>query len=171
MTSSGPYTQSYNMTHMWDITDLRGCLPKKGVCARSLTGILKNHPDFTKFNYVLELSGLDGIYNDKQANFTLFVPSDKALRYLPNGVLTNMDKATARHLIKSSTLDRIITSDLLESSQAFYVLTKDLPNRLFISNVNNKTYINGDACIVSKDLMASNGIIHVIDVLLWPEII
>ena len=52
MTYCGPYTQSYNFTHMFDMPDLRGSLPKIISQPNTLLGIIDNHPDFTKFKFM-----------------------------------------------------------------------------------------------------------------------
>lgn len=171
MVSIGPNSQSYNFTHMFSIPDLRGHLPKQEECPNSLMSIISNHKDFSKFRYMVKLAKLEGILNDKQADFTLFIPSDRAISGLGDNVFINMDDATARHIIKTSMLDRKITSELLSDSPASYFITKDQPNRLFITNISGRTYINNDINIIHKDMLASNGIIHVIDKLIWPEII
>lgn len=166
MTSIGPNTQSYNFTHMYDIPDLRGKYPMSIECPNTLTTMIHQNPDFKKFSYILKKSGLENIYRDSQANFTLFVPSDKVL---PEHVIMNMDKCTAINIVKASCLDRKITSELLENSPACYFLTKNPPNRLFITNMNGRTFINNNINIIQKDILANNGIIHVIDKLIIPE--
>lgn len=173
MVSVGPNSQSYNMTHMWDIPDLRSCktLEKSSAPSNYLLGVIQSHPDFTKFKYMVELSGMDNIFGDSQANFTLFIPSDKALEELDENIFKNMDSAQARHIIKSSTLERKIPSELLESSPASYFLTRSNPNKLFITNIGGRTYINDSINIIHKDWETDNGIIHVVDKLICPIMI
>ena len=171
MVSIGPNSQSYNFTHMFSIPDLRGHLPKQKNCPNSLMSTISNHPDFSKFHYMVKLGKLEGILNSPQADFTLFVPSDRAIAGLNEAVFMNMDDGVARHIIKSSMLNRRIPSELLEDSPASYFITKDPPNRLFITNMSGRTYINNDINIIHKDMITSNGIIHVIDKLIWPDII
>jgi uncharacterized surface protein with fasciclin (FAS1) repeats len=168
MVSIGPNSQSCNMTHMYNISDLHGSLPKEGLHPTSLSGIIKEHPDFKKFSYILDLSGLEGEYNASQANYTLFVPSDKSLSDIHNDIFTNIDDSTARHIVKTSTLKNRISSELLSESPASYFTTKSASNRLFITNTNNKTYINNSINVIYKDMNANNGLIHVIDGLIWP---
>jgi uncharacterized surface protein with fasciclin (FAS1) repeats len=156
---------------MWDMVDLRGCGPKKQDCPNSIMAALSTHPDFTKFRYMVKLAKLEGLLSAPQANFTLFVPSDRAIQDLGEAVFVNMDDATARHIVKSSMMDRKIPSELLEYSPASYFMTKDPPNRLFVSNISGRTYINNNINVIHKDMIFANGIIHVVDALLWPEII
>jgi len=169
MTASGPYTESLDIRQMFQMGDLRGPLPQLASCSKSLTGIIENHPDFTKFKYILSLADLGGIYDDIQADFTLFVPSDAAIAGLPEGVLTNMDMSTARHIVRSSTLRRRLSGDILEQSPASWFTTLDPPNRLWITNISGQTYVNNDVKVIHKDMTANNGLIHVVDALLWPN--
>lgn len=169
MTSSGPYSESLNYRQMFDMTDLRGSLPEQKNCETSITGLVQSNPDMQRFSYIMNLAQLGGIYNAPQADFTLFVPSDHAIKHIPESVFTNMDQSTARHLVQSSTLNRRITSDLLEQSPAATFYTMDKPNNLFISNISGQTYVNNDIKVLHKDIPAGNGLIHVIDGLLWPN--
>lgn len=172
MVSIGPYSQSYNYTHMYDFGDLRACGKQKSeYCPHALMGIISSHPDFQKFHHMVSVARLEHILNDSQANFTLFVPSDAAINGLGNEIFLNMDDGTARHIVKSSMLDYRIPSEILESSPASYFMTKDPPNRLFIGNISGKTFINNDINVIHKDILASNGIIHVIDKLIWPDMV
>ena len=173
MVSIGPYSQSYNYTHMWDKGDLRPCpyKKKKEFCPHSLMGAINSHPDFTKFNYLVKLARLENVLDNSQANFTLFIPSDNALQGINENIFSNMDDATARHIVKSSMLDYRYPSEIIENSPAIYYNTKDHPNRLFVSNISGRTYINNDINVIHKDMITSNGIIHVIDKLIQPEII
>ena len=82
-----------------------------------------------------------------------------------------MDSATARHIIRTSNLNRKITSDILEDSRGMYVITKSPQNRLLITNDNGTTYIDRTIKIIHKDIIATNGVIHVIDTLIKPFII
>ncbi len=50
MVSIGPYSQSMNFTHMFDVPDLRGHLHIKVACPNSLTSIVNKHPDFSIFS-------------------------------------------------------------------------------------------------------------------------
>ena len=170
MVSIGPYTESTNLTHTFDIPDLRGPLPRKTLRANTLSCIIANHPDFSSFRHMLSIAQLENIFDSLQANITVFIPSDQALK--DKGLLvTNMDGATARHVIMTSSLNRLITRDILEDNPVSYFLTKSPQNRLFITNINDRTYINNDINIIHKDMLCSNGIIHVIDSLIFPIII
>lgn len=172
MTSIGPYTQSYDLSHMYSIPDLRSIGPvKQNILPSSILGIINSHPDFRKFKYILNLSGLSDRYADPQESFTLFVPSDATISKIPEEIFINMDSSVARNIVKTSTLKRRIPSELLEDSPASHFITTDPINKLFITNISGRTVLNECINIIHKDQPACNGIIHVVDGLLWPAMI
>ena len=172
MTSSGPYSQSYNFTHMFNFTDLRGKFPKEEPCPQSLLGVIKNNPDFHIFYFLIKRANLESIYNSIQAEFTLFVPSDRfLLSKVSEDVFANMDVLTARSIVKSLTLDTRISGEVLEDSPASYFYTTLPENRIYITNINGITYLNGNIKILQKDIVCNNGVIHIIDGIFIPNII
>jgi uncharacterized surface protein with fasciclin (FAS1) repeats len=172
MTSITPTTMSLDNSHMYSFVDLRKCVkgPKK-YCRGSIMDIINSNPDFSKFSFIIKLARLDDILNDIQANFTVFVPSNRMISDLPEGVLTNLDISSARQIILSSTLKYRITSELLEDSPSSYFVTMNSVEKLFITNINGITYINNCIRVVHKDIQATNGLIHVVDKLIWPYFI
>ena len=172
MTSSGPYTQSYNFTHMFDFTDLRGPLPKKETCKNSLLSKIKSNPNYHIFYFMIKRAGLEAIFDLPQADLTVFVPSDIfLLSKVQEEVFTNMDILTARTIVKTSILDYRISGKVLEDSPASYYYTTLPENRIFITNINGNTYLNNNIKIIKKDLVCSNGVIHETDGLFIPNII
>ena len=130
-------------------------------------GVINNTPEFSKFKYIVETAMMDDILGSLQSEFTLFIPSDRAIESLD--ILKNIDISLARHIIKTSMLDRKIPSEILEDSSSSYFRTNDSANRLLIRNIFGVTYINDNIKIIYKDITTLNGIIHVVDNLIWPE--
>ena len=171
MVSIGPYSQSLNFTHMWNQRDLRGILPLKKYTENSLMYHIDKNPDFSKFKFMVKLAKLETMYDGCQSNFTIFIPSDTLIKDLGEDLFLNMDQNTAKKIVKSSTLNEKIPIELLEDCKATFIYTIDRPNRLFVSNIRDETFVNNNAKIVHSDIMATNGIIHVVDKLLHPLII
>lgn len=169
MVSTGPSYEYKNFTHMFDMPDLRGPLPEIKYNKDSIMYLLNDNPDFSKFKYIIKLANLENIYNDIQANFTLFVPSDKALSHIDDNVFINMDLLTARNIIRSSTLKQRITGAILEDSPISLLHTLDPRNRLRVTNINGRTFLNNSINVIHTNISASNGMIHVVDNLLWPQ--
>jgi uncharacterized surface protein with fasciclin (FAS1) repeats len=166
MVSIGPNSQSGNLTHMFDFVDLRGQRAKAPIEPNSLMGVINNTSKFSFFKYIIEKAMMCDILSSSQADFTIFVPDNSA--FLEKDI-EDMDVSLARHIVRASTLDRKISSELLEDSVVSYFTTKDPSNRLLIRNFNGDTFLNDYAKIIYKDIITSNGIIHVVDTLIIPE--
>ena len=170
MTSIGPYSQKTDATYMFNFTDIHGPFPKKIENPNSISDVICNNSCFSKFKYILNLSKLDGIYNDIQANFTIFVTSDDFLKYIPESVFVNMDLVTSRNIIQASTLENRITSEILKDSKCSFFTTMNQYNRLSVKNMNNNTILNNNINVIQTDIICTNGIIHIIDSLIIPKI-
>jgi hypothetical protein len=167
MTSNGPTSEAYDMKSMYDFSDTRADYKLK-LNQKSISGILKNHPDTQRFSSILKISGLEELYDDQQANFTVLVTIDK---HIPQDIFVNIDDSIARHIIKTVTMNRRIPGELLKDNPASIFITNDPPNKLFITNIDETTYINDYVKIIESNIMASNGIIHLTNGIIWPEII
>ena len=166
---SGPYSQSYNFTSMFDMTDKRGVLPITKPYPGTLLDTIQSNPDFSKFNYLIKLASQEEVLNCIQANFTMFIPSDESLKKtFDDNIFINMDPTTAWYIVKSSMIKNKLPSEILEDSPAAYYYTMSESNRLFITNISGITYINNSIKVIRKDIMSTNGIIHVIDNLIIP---
>jgi len=157
---------------MYRIPDIRGPYPVKSYTPNSLMGYIASRDDMTRMAFMIRLAKLDGIYNDPQADFTLFVPLDTSLTDVDESVFINMDDCTARTIIQSLTIRRIIPCQLIEDNKASRYNTMNQYNKLFITvGPDNTVYVNNDTKILEKDILLSNGMIHTIDKLIWPVMV
>ena len=99
--------------------------------------------------------------------FTVFAPTDAAFAALPAGTLDGLLKDPAAlkkillyHVVSGSvTSDKVVgltSADSVEGSP------------IAISVKDGTVYLNGSAKVVTPDVMASNGVIHVIDQVILP---
>lgn len=172
----GPGTQSYNFTHMYDQVDLRGCSPKTDGCKGGLMNTLLIHKDFSEFAAIVKKAKLETIFNSPQADFTVFVPDNKAIQRQYHNFASKINISEAQHIVKSLTLKNRITYDLLKDSPMATYTTRDFPNNLTVMNVNGRTIVTNcsercageSANLIHADILCKNGIIHVIDNVLYP---
>ncbi len=162
MVSNAPNSQSLNFTHMWSHTDLRGPLPKAQACGNTLLGALENNPDFSSFRKIVALAKMEDIFNNIQANFTVFVPSDTFLSDKIKKEIDNMDLLKARQIIKASSLDNKISSESFIGRQSLSLVTRDRSNRIRVNSNNDETFLNETIKVVDYDLILENGIIHTV---------
>jgi len=99
--------------------------------------------------------------------FTVFAPTDEAFAALPAGTLDGLladpealKKILLYHVVSGEvTADKVVgltSADTVEGSP------------ISISVKDGKVYLNDAAQVVKTDIMASNGVIHVIDQVLLP---
>jgi uncharacterized surface protein with fasciclin (FAS1) repeats len=100
--------------------------------------------------------------------FTVFAPTDAAFAKLPAGALDALlaDRDALRKVLTLHVVPgRVLAADILRSNGA----TPRTVNGATVDVVvrDGKVYVNG-AQVVSADVQASNGVIHVIDTVLLP---
>ncbi len=99
--------------------------------------------------------------------FTVFAPTDEAFAKLPAGTVEALlkDKAKLTAILTYHVVSGAVpASAVVNLTSAKTVNGKDVS----ISVVNGKVRV-GSATVVSADVMASNGVIHVIDTVLLPN--
>ena len=172
MTSSGPYTQAYDMKQMYDFVDLRkkkkpeDCAAKKN----TLMGVIDRNPDFTIFSKIVEKARYVGKLEEEQADFTIFVPSDaELLKKFNKEFIDNMDDGMARQILAFSMMNRKIDKFLIQSSPVGIFPTTDRSNSMHINTISGVTQLPNGTNVIHWNHPADNGIIHVIDNFLIPE--
>jgi len=101
--------------------------------------------------------------------FTVFAPTDAAFAKLPDGTVTallaNKEKLASIltfHVVSG----KVMAADLIKSNGATPKTVNGLPLDIVVRG--GKVYVNG-VNVVTADVQASNGVIHIIDAVLLPE--
>ena len=98
--------------------------------------------------------------------FTVFAPTDDAFNQLPAGTLDNLlkDIPTLKDILLYHVVSgKVMAADVVKLTTATTVEGKPVT----VSVVNGKVMIN-DAEVIITDILASNGVIHVINKVLMP---
>ena len=132
--------------------------------SKNIVDTAREAGSFTTLLAAVEAAGLDETLAEG-GPFTVFAPSDEAFATLPPGtvesLLSDPDRLAAvltYHVVPG----RVTAADVAALSSATTVQGGDLP----ISS-DGGVHV-GDASVVSADIEASNGLIHVIDRVLLP---
>ncbi|MDE3270499.1 fasciclin domain-containing protein [Pseudoalteromonas sp. G4] len=136
--------------------------------ATTVVDVAVNDGNFTTLVAALEATGLDETLANTDGNFTVFAPTDAAFELLPEGTLDAL-------LADTDTLTDILT---------YHVIGSKVDASAAISSAGSKVeMVNGDyvglsldgdsllvntVTVTATDIMADNGIIHVIDAVLMP---
>uniref|UniRef100_A0A8B9K9U2 Stabilin 2 n=1 Tax=Astyanax mexicanus TaxID=7994 RepID=A0A8B9K9U2_ASTMX len=145
----------------------RGYSGDGSVCYGTLVQELANNPDLSGFNTWINRADLTQLVSDSQ-NMTLFVPSAQAI-----GNLSKDDQdfwlssGNLPSLLKNHIVSGLFSLSDLRSSpspQLVSLLKRTLP----VSWTNETTRVAGST-IVSGDMVAKNGFIHLIDTVLISD--
>ena len=100
--------------------------------------------------------------------FTVFAPSDAAFAKVPKATLDGLlaDQAALRSVLTFHVIPgRVGAADIVRSNGAKPKTVNGQPLDIVVRD--GKVYVNG-AQVVTADIPASNGVIHVIDTVLLP---
>jgi transforming growth factor-beta-induced protein len=105
--------------------------------------------------------------------FTVLAPTDDAFAKLPKGTLEMLLEKKNKPLLEAVLLNHVIAgsvllSEVAKAAKAGFVATAG-GQRLAIKSVKDVLSV-GDAKLLAVDLQCSNGVIHVIDTVLVPEL-
>ena len=101
--------------------------------------------------------------------FTVFAPTDEAFAKLPAGTVENLLKAENLDQLTAILTYHVVpgavsANQVVDLSEAATVNGQSLDISLAASNV-----MVNDATVIATDIMASNGVIHVIDSVILPK--
>ncbi len=127
-----------------------------------------------QFNTLLELAeiaGLDALLT-QPGTFTVFAPTDDAFAALPEGFIDGLKADPNAATLIGGLITYHAAAVLLDSSEvaaATSIATASgLPLTVEVDADGNVLLGDDGAKIIQADLMASNGIVHVIDAVLLP---
>ena len=154
-------TASNGVVHVIDAVLLPSAMP-----TNTIMDIVTNSADHTTLEVALNASGL----NETLANpgdFTLFAPTDAAFALLPAGtvdaLLADPTGALVDVLLYHALTGTVLSTDLVDGMMAMTIQGSDVTVTINANGV----FIN-DAQVIVADIMADNGVVHVIDAVLLP---
>jgi uncharacterized surface protein with fasciclin (FAS1) repeats len=103
----------------------------------------------------------------KEGPFTVFAPTDEAFSKLPEGTLENLLKdkeALKKVLLYHVVSGKVMALDVINLQSATTLERNDVK----IKTIDGNVMIN-NAKVIKADVVASNGVIHVIDTVLIPD--
>ena len=103
----------------------------------------------------------------QEGPFTVFAPTDEAFSKLPEGTLENLlnDKDALTNILKY----HVVSGNFMAEDVVKYESAKTISEKSFNIKVEDgKVFIN-DSEVITADIKASNGVIHVIDEVLIPN--
>jgi uncharacterized surface protein with fasciclin (FAS1) repeats len=133
--------------------------------AQTVMDIIANSPNHIVLNTAIAEAGLTGVLSG-DGPFTVFAPTDDAFANLPDDLLTELfgDTEALTNLLLYHVLDgTVLSSDLVDGQTATTIQGKYITVTINAQGV----FIN-DAQVTTPDLVATNGVVHVVDAALLP---
>jgi transforming growth factor-beta-induced protein len=133
---------------------------------KSIAQIASETPELSTLVTALESAGLVATFAG-DGNFTVFAPTNEAFAALPAGVLDSLlaDKAALTNVLTYHALAaQVLSSDLAAGKN--FAETIQGSNAVVLLKDSAVTVNN--ASVISADIMASNGVVHVIDQVILP---
>jgi uncharacterized surface protein with fasciclin (FAS1) repeats len=131
---------------------------------QTIAEIVSETTDLSTLFNLLKSDGLEGVLNTLSGDgpFTLFAPSDSAFVAFFTELMLSEDSIPAEELSNilsyHAVAGKITSSDL---KTGVILALNDDPITVDVGSTS--VTLNGDTVIVSVDIMASNGVIHMID--------
>jgi uncharacterized surface protein with fasciclin (FAS1) repeats len=123
---------------------------------------------FTTLAKALQAAGLVDTLKGK-GPFTVFAPTDDAFAKLPSGALDDLLKPENKEKLKAVLLYHVVAGKVPAAKVMKMKSAKTVNGQeVTISTSGGKVMVN-EATVVKADVMASNGVIHVIDTVLMPK--
>lgn len=140
--------------------------------AMSVVDVAASNGSFTTLVAALEATGLNSVLDDAEGNFTVFAPSDAAFALLGDAKITELlanPDALADillyHVISGASVLQDAAVTKAQSTDKKVTMANEQMAALYLND--NTLYINQSA-VSSANVMADNGVIHVIDQVILP---
>ena len=131
----------------------------------SVYDIISNSVDHTTLSTAIDACGLDGTLSGP-GPFTVFAPTDAAFNNLPAGTVTSLlnDIPALTDILLHHVVGDSVMSGMLSNNQ---IVTTLLGTDVTVTINNGMVYID-NAMVTVADIVADNGVVHVIDAVLLP---
>ena len=101
--------------------------------------------------------------------YTVFAPTDEAFGKLPAGTVETLLKPENKEKLKAILLYHVVAGDVAAKQVMKMSSAKTVEGQSVAISTSNGTVMVNNAKVVTADVLASNGVIHVIDTVLLPK--
>ncbi len=137
--------------------------------AMTLVDVAIANGNFTTLFAALQSTGLDTVLSDLDSDFTVFAPTDDAFSKLPAGTLDSLTSEQLSNILLYHVLPGEVLADgaITVAQSMENMITMANGDKASLSFVDSMLFVNGSK-VSTADVMADNGVIHVLDNVLLP---
>lgn len=126
----------------------------------------KEHKTFAK---LVEVAGLAETLSDEKAQFTVFAPTDEAFAKLGKETLDTLMKPESKEKLQNILKHHVVAGTVKAEQVTMMKTVKPLAGPEIPVTVADKKVMIGKATVTTADVIASNGVIHVVDTVIISE--
>ena len=131
-------------------------------------GIISNNPDLSNFKDYLDKTGLDDVLQKKiPYNWTIYAPSNNAFNNTPKELEESI--LQDNFYLKRLLTDHILTKEILASDFTEQVTTELTVSNKPIQLYRSESLFVKDVVVVKEDIIAENGVVHIIDCIMFIQ--
>ncbi len=144
-------------------------IPGASVAAQEqdIVGIAAGSEDFTILTAALETAGLTEALQG-EGPFTVFAPTDAAFENLLSALSISAEDLLAQPKLADVLLYHVVAGEVMSGDLQNGMTAETLGGQMITVDLSEGVKINTSA-VITADIKASNGVIHVIDTVLIPE--
>lgn len=101
--------------------------------------------------------------------FTVFAPTDEAFAKLPAGTVESLLKPENKEKLKAVLTYHVVPGKVMSTEAVKLKTAKTVNGKDLKLDASSGTLKVGNASVAKADIVASNGVIHVIDAVVLPE--
>lgn len=134
--------------------------------APNIVELVTGNDDFSTLAMLLTEAGLVETVRDAEA-LTVFAPTNAAFAQVPEETLQALlaDRELLQEVLLTHVIGSVVTSDVVTQLEEAPTAAN---NVLPVNTSYNGTVTVGNATVTDVDIMASNGVIHVVDAVIMP---
>ncbi|MBK1876701.1 fasciclin domain-containing protein [Pelagicoccus mobilis] len=134
---------------------------------QDLVGVAASAENFTTLVAAVKAADLVDVLQG-EGPYTVFAPTDEAFAALPEGTIESLLRPENKDKLVSILTYHVVPAKVLAKDVAAGKVATANGSKIEIA-INDGTVMVQDANVVATDIMASNGVIHVIDKVIIPE--
>lgn len=147
----------------------------------SIVKVASDNSDFSTLVSAVKAADLVDLLDNSESEFTVFAPTNEAFDKLPEGAVSDLTKPAMKEQLQGVLSYHVIANklnaaDLVKAIEANkgYFRIQTISGQSLIASMQDGNVVltdgNGNmATVTATDVMADNGIIHVIDTVLMPK--
>ncbi|MCC5932617.1 MAG: fasciclin domain-containing protein [Candidatus Cyclonatronum sp.] len=134
--------------------------------SQNIVDVVTNNSEFSTLAMLLTEAGLADAVRDADG-LTVFAPTNAAFEEVPEETLQALlaDRELLQEVLLTHVIGSVVTSDVVTQLEEAPTAAN---NVLPVNTSYNGTVTVGNATVTDVDIMASNGVIHVVDAVIMP---